>query len=112
VAAAPAPAEGDEDAPPATPEAPVVSPCPGPDPFNTRVVVGCVELSGTATSRAIVGDFVIRLGKDPMFVEPFISTTTSDGAEVMFTGSVGLSTKAYTSRYKAMRDLLTQEAGR
>ena len=102
---APAPAEG-EDAAPVAPEVPVVSPCPGPDPFNTRVVVGCVELTGSAASRAIVGDFVIRLGNDALFVEPFISTTTSDGAEVLFTGSVGLSTKAYTSRYAAMKGLL------
>ena len=108
---APVPAEG-EDAAPVAPEVPVVSPCPGPDPFNTRVVVGCVELTGSAASRAIVGDFVIRLGNDALFVEPFISTTTSDGAEVSFTGSVGLSTKAYTSRYAAIKNLLKQEAGR
>ena len=91
---------------PEAPELPVVSPCPGPDPFNTRVVVGCVELTGSAASRAIVGDFVIRLGNDALFVEPFISTTTSEGAKVLFTGSVGLSTKAYTSRYAAMKTLL------
>jgi hypothetical protein len=108
---APAPAEG-EDAAPAPPEVPVVSPCPGPDPFNTRVVVGCVELTGSAASRAIVGDFVIRLGNDALFVEPFISTTTSDGDDVLFTGSVGLSTKAYTSRYAAIKDLLKQGGGR
>lgn len=108
---APAPTDGGESTVPALPEVPVVSPCPGPDPFNTRVVVGCVELTGSAASRAIVGDFVIRLGHDALFVEPFISTTTSDGAEVLFTGSVGLSTKAYTSRYAAIKSLL-RGAGR
>ena len=40
----------------------VASPCPGPDPFNTRTVVGCVTLAGTAGSRAAVGDFVVNLG--------------------------------------------------
>jgi hypothetical protein len=104
--AAPAPAQDGEDAAPAPPEVPVVSPCPGPDPFNTRDVVGCVELTGSAASRAIVGDFVIRLGNDALFVEPFISTTTTEGAKVLFTGSVGLSTKAYTSRYAAIKKIL------
>ncbi len=98
--------EGAEDVP-APPPPPVVSPCPGPDPFNTRVVVGCITLSGAADSRALVGDLVVNLGDDPLFVEPFISTTTTaDGAKVMFTGSVGLSTKAFTKRYKAIDGLL------
>ena len=67
-----------------------VSPCPGPDPFNTRVVVGCITLSGTADSRATVGDFVVNLGHDKLFVEPFISaTTTAEDTDVVFTGSVG-----------------------
>lgn len=74
--------------------------CPGPDPFNTRVVVGCVQLSGTASSRAEVGDLVIALGHSNLFVEPFISTTTTGDAEaVTFSGSVGLSEKAYSGRY-------------
>ncbi|CAI9409656.1 hypothetical protein [Nocardioides sp. T2.26MG-1] len=74
--------------------------CPGPDPFNTRVVVGCVQLSGTATSRAEVGELVIALGHSGLFVEPFISTTTTaDSEAVTFSGSVGLSEKAYSGRY-------------
>jgi hypothetical protein len=74
--------------------------CPGPDPFNTKTVVGCVTLSGTAGSRAEVGDMVIALGDSPLFVEPFIATTTTDdGAAVTFSGSVGLSEKVYSGRY-------------
>lgn len=85
----------------------VASPCPGPDPFNTRTVVGCVTLAGTAGSRAAVGDFVVNLGDDRLFVEPFISTTTtSDGDVVTFTGSVGLSEKAFSKRYADMEKLL------
>jgi len=104
--------EGSEDAP-APPAEPVISPCPGPDPFNTRVVVGCITLSGSADSRATVGGLVVNLGDDPLFVEPFISTTTTaDGDRVMFTGSVGLSTKSFTHRYDAIDDLLKQEARR
>lgn len=74
--------------------------CPGPDPFNTRVVVGCVQLTGTAGSRSEVGDMVISLGGSKLFVEPFISTTTSsEGDGVTFSGSVGLSEKVYSDRY-------------
>lgn len=74
--------------------------CPGPDPFQTEPVVGCVTLSGTAVSRAEVGELVTRLGGMGLFVEPFISTTTTgDAQSVAFSGSVGLSDKVYSHRY-------------
>lgn len=77
-----------------------VNACPGPDPFNTRVVVGCVTLAGVAASRADVGEMVISLGDSELFVEPFISTTTTDETdEVTFSGSVGLSEKVFSGRY-------------
>ncbi len=86
---------------------PVVSPCPGPDPFNTKVVVGCVNISGSAATRSDVGDFVIALGEDPLFVEPFISTTTTaDDSEVTFSGSVGLSEEVFSGRYADLDQLL------
>lgn len=89
--------------------APEVSPCPGPDPFQTRTVVGCVTLSGTAGSRADVGDLVIQLGDDPLFVEPFISTTTTaDEAGVTFSGSVGLSKRVFSKRYQNLDALLAE----
>lgn len=87
----------------------VPSPCPGPDPFQTRRVVGCITLSGNAGSRAEVGAFVIALGADDWFVEPFISTTTAaDSAKVTFSGSVGLSEKVFSLRYAK----LAQPAGK
>ena len=74
--------------------------CPGPDPFQTETIIGCVTLSGTAVSRAEVGELVTRLGSMGLFVEPFISTTTTgDTASVTFSGSVGLSEKVYSNRY-------------
>lgn len=80
--------------------APVMTPCPGPDPFNTRTVIGCVTVSGTAPGRAEVGEFVIRLGDIDLFVEPFVSVTTNaDAAGVSFSGSVGLSRTAYSRRF-------------
>ncbi|GAB6986438.1 hypothetical protein JCM10369A_29620 [Nocardioides pyridinolyticus] len=88
------------DATEAADGAAAVNPCPGPDPFNTRVVVGCVQLTGTASSRAEVGEMVVALGESGLFVEPFISTTTTDEADLLsFSGSVGLSEKVYSGRY-------------
>jgi len=82
--------------------------CPGPDPFKTRRLIGCVTLSGTARSRASVGDLVTNLGGDRLFVEPFISTTTTaEGDELAFTGSVGLSTRALSHRYARIDRLLS-----
>jgi hypothetical protein len=51
-------------------------------------------------SRAEVGELVTRLGDMGLFVEPFISTTTTGDTEaVTFSGSVGLSEKVYSRRY-------------
>jgi len=84
-----------------TPATPGASICPGPDPFQTETIIGCVTLSGTAVSRAQVGELVTKLGSMGLFVEPFISTTTTgDTSEsVTFSGSVGLSEKVYSRRY-------------
>jgi hypothetical protein len=99
VVAAPATAGAAGAPAPAAPAAPTVSPCPGPDPFNTKPVIGCITLSGTAATRSQVGDLVIALSRSGMFVEPFISTTSAADQSVTFSGSVGLSQKAYSKRY-------------
>ncbi|WP_141015610.1 hypothetical protein [Nocardioides sambongensis] len=78
----------------------VGSTCPGPDPFGTQTVVGCLTLEGTATSRDVVGDLVIALGQDTRFVEPFVDTTTvGEADDVSFSGSVGLSPEVFSQRY-------------
>ncbi|WP_166139090.1 hypothetical protein [Nocardioides ochotonae] len=88
----------------------VASPCPGPDPFNLRLVVGCVSIAGTAASRAAVGELVIALGENGLFVEPFITTTTSaDSTGVAFSGSVGLSEKVFSGQYVDLADELFDE---
>ena len=107
-------AEPDTGAGAATPEPVVEVPslCPGPDPFNTLAVVGCVTLSGSAQNRRSVGDLVIGLGDSKLFVEPFISATTSeDGTGVTFTGSVGLSKRVFSNRYADL-DELSEEVAR
>ena len=58
--------------------APTVSPCPGPDPFNTKPVIGCMTLSGTAETPVPgrrPGDRAVA--DADLFVEPFISTTSA-----------------------------------
>lgn len=88
------------------------SACPGPDPFDTLLVVGCVALAGTADSRADVGEFVVALSKNGLFVEPFITTTTlADSTQVTFSGSVGLSPKVFSGRYAALAARLFPEEG-
>ena len=63
-------------------------------------VIGCVTLSGTASSRDAVGQLVENLAGSDAFAEPFISTTTTDeGASVAFSGSVALDPKVFSGRY-------------
>ncbi|GAA5144221.1 hypothetical protein GCM10023340_11580 [Nocardioides marinquilinus] len=99
-----------------TPEAAV---CPGPDPFGSVELVGCVELTGTARNRADVSALVQALAERGLFIEPFMRATTSeetptltvgDGGEdaaagpggVTFEGSVGLTSKALSGRYDGL----------
>jgi hypothetical protein len=56
---------------------------------------------------------VINLGAEELFVEPFISTTTSgDADEVTFSGSVGLSDKVYSRRYAELEKVLKTAGAR
>ncbi len=77
--------------------------CARPDPFNPAPIIGCVTLSGTAQSRAQVGEFVQNLRAADLYADPFVTTTTVnaiDGSEVVnFAGSVGLTGEAVSGRY-------------
>lgn len=110
-------APGSDDGATGTTPAPVAgstaSACPGPDPFGTRPVVGCLTLSGTAASRDAVGQLVVELGRSRIFVEPFISTTTTaEGTRVTFSGTVGVSPRAFTGRYEQLDALLRERTER
>lgn len=97
--------------PAADPTRGLVTVCPGPDPFTTTTVVACLDLSGTAPSRRVVADLVQALASEKLFVEPFISATTTDEAStVTFTGSVGIAPRAFTGRYDDLVE--SQEAPR
>lgn len=89
----------------------VGSTCPGPDPFGTRTVVGCLTIEGTAASRDVVSTLVIALGADKLFVEPFVDTTTTEDSDaVTFSGSVGLSPAVFSGRYDSLGDELIKGA--
>jgi hypothetical protein len=87
--------------------------CPAPNPFVRQASVGCVTLTGTATSRAVVGQFVIKLGAGGVFVAPYVTTTsTADGKRVTFSGSVSVSKRVYSNRYADIDALLATGADR
>ncbi len=76
------------------------SACPGPDPFGATTIAGCVVLTGTAPSREAVSRLVLTLSSNKLFVEPFITTTTTDDQDVVaFSGSVGLDPRLLTGRF-------------
>lgn len=88
--------------------------CPGPDPFDTTPSIGCVTISGSAEDRDAVSALVEALSRETAFVEPFITTTTTDaaetgdgtgataGASVTFSGTVGLTPKVFSGRYDGL----------
>jgi Tfp pilus assembly protein PilN len=87
--------------------------CPAPNPFIRQASVGCVTLTGTATSRAVVGQFVVKLGAGGVFVAPYVTTTsTADGKQVTFSGSVSVSKRVYSNRYADIDALLAATGGR
>lgn len=77
--------------------------CARPDPFNPSPIIGCVTLSGTASSRAVVGEFINSLKSSDLYADPFVTTTSMNGAlgeeSVVYSGSVGLTGKAVSGRY-------------
>lgn len=66
--------------------------CPSPDPFSERITIGCIDFSATAGSRDEVATFISLLEKDPFFIGPYVSSTTSGSGEsrITFTGTVGV----------------------
>ena len=77
-----------------------LNPCPNPDPFGSRITIGCITFSANATNHQQISQFLTALEADRWFVGPFVSSTTSSTDNVtqktgiLFTGSVGVSTDA------------------
>ena len=78
--------------------------CPGPDPFGTVTIVGCLQFSGFAPNREAVSELVQALSSSKYFVEPFVTTTDKDEVGVKFDGSVGLDPRLLSGRYLSAED--------
>ncbi|MDP2014785.1 MAG: hypothetical protein Q8L05_11225 [Actinomycetota bacterium] len=73
------------------------SACPDPDPFAQHVTIGCATFNASAQSRDQVSRLLVALGRDPLFVGPYVNSSTLANAAgtgqqaVSFTGTVGIS---------------------
>lgn len=76
----------------------VLNACANPDPFGSDISVGCVAFEATAGTREQVSALLRVLAADPMFIGPYVdsSTISTDvtGVEgkVVFSGTSGIST--------------------
>ena len=74
--------------------------CPNPDPFGTEITIGCVTFNAQAESRADVSRLLEAMEADPLFVGPYVTSTsltagdTGTGSQVTFTGTTGVSPEA------------------
>lgn len=78
----------------------MLNPCPNPDPFTSRVTVGCVSYSATARNREQITSFLRATEADAWFVGSYIGTSTlgtqtdTGTSTVTFSGTAGLSHEA------------------
>jgi Tfp pilus assembly protein PilN len=83
--------------PPAT-----LNQCPNPDPFSIAVTVGCLNFTATAQNREQVSSLLRLLAADPLFVGPYVTSTTitdaAVGKAVSFSGSAGISLEALKTK--------------
>lgn len=72
--------------------------CPNPDPFTDEPAIGCLTFSADAASRSDVSNLLLQLEADPLFIGPYVTDTTSAGADqgnrITFTGTVAVSPDA------------------
>jgi Tfp pilus assembly protein PilN len=77
--------------------------CPSANPYEAAAPsAGCITVSGSASNRSVVGQWLDNLEAQPMFTVAFIPSTTADpeGGRITFTASVGLdAATAYQNRY-------------
>lgn len=73
-----------------------LNPCPNPDPFGSPIAIGCVTFTASTASRVEVSQLLRNLEENPLFVGPYVTTSTASVVEgesdsVSFTGSAGVS---------------------
>jgi hypothetical protein len=71
--------------------------CPNPNPFTAEITIGCISFTASASSREQVSELLRLLEVNPLFVGPFVTTSTvatieGEGDVVAFSGSAGVST--------------------
>ncbi|MBI1350195.1 MAG: hypothetical protein GC156_03665 [Actinomycetales bacterium] len=90
-----------------------LSSCPNPDPFGSQITIGCLTFTANATSRDQVSQLLRILEQDPLFIGPYVTSTTASEVQagangnrtqsiVAFSGSAGVS-------LDGLKTLLTQE---
>ena len=90
-----------------------LSQCPNPDPFGEEITIGCLTFSATAENRDQVSQLLRLLDEDPLFVGPYVTSTTATEVQtgangnksksvVAFSGSAGIS-------LEALQTMLTEE---
>lgn len=71
--------------------------CPNPDPFGTEATIGCITFNANAGDRQQVSRLLEVLEADPLFVGPYVTSTSVTLAEdggasgVTFAGTAGVS---------------------
>lgn len=85
-----------------------LNPCPDPDPFAEEISIGCATFSASTDSRESISRFLQTLEDDPLFVGPFVNTSsiasqvdTPASQRVTFSGSVGVSTEGLVTPLSA-----------
>jgi hypothetical protein len=77
-----------------------LNPCANPDPFGKSLTIGCLTFDATAASRDVMSEFLRKLAGDPMFVGPYVTTSTvaegapGAGSRITFSGTSGISVDA------------------
>jgi Tfp pilus assembly protein PilN len=83
--------------------------CANPDPFGKSITIGCLTFEASATSREAVSEFLTNLAADPMFVGPYVATSTiaavapGEPTRVIFSGTSGISLAALQQKLSAQQ---------
>jgi hypothetical protein len=80
----------------------VLNACPNPNPFGTEPTMGCVTFNASLADRQAVSRLLEVLESDPMFVGPYVTSTSvsvdeNGVAGVTFAGTAGVSLDALES---------------
>jgi hypothetical protein len=76
--------------------------CPAVDPFVPSLAIGCLQISGTASSVAAVGDLSARLlANKEILTGPYVTESAQSDDGTTFKLTVGYTDKAFSNKGKA-----------